>query len=69
MVDIAVVAIFVLGERPVATSATRPGQRAAAAFVIEDGLIRSVAAGGGARRGHADHADAGRDGDSTAPVA
>ena len=39
MVDIAVVAIFVLGERP-GHQCDAPGQRAAAAFVIEDGLIR-----------------------------
>jgi hypothetical protein len=38
MVDIAVVAIFVLGERP-GHQCDAPGARAAAAFVIEDGLI------------------------------
>lgn len=38
MVDIAVVAIFVLGERP-GHQCDSPGERAAAAFVIEDGLI------------------------------
>ena len=39
MVDTAVVAIFVLGERP-GHQCDAPGQRAAAAFVIENGLIR-----------------------------
>lgn len=39
MVDVAVVAIFVLGERP-GHQCESPGARAAAAFVIEDGLIR-----------------------------
>ncbi|MEO5576414.1 MAG: hypothetical protein ABIR67_05810, partial [Gaiellaceae bacterium] len=38
MVDVAVVAIFVLGERP-GHQCDAPGARAAAAFVIEDGLI------------------------------
>ncbi len=38
MVDGAVVAIFVLGERP-GHRCDAPGARAAAAFVIEDGLI------------------------------
>ncbi len=38
MVDIAVVAIFVLGERP-GHRCDAPGARAAAAFVVEDGLI------------------------------
>jgi limonene-1,2-epoxide hydrolase len=38
MVDIAVVATFVLGERP-GHKCDAPGARAAAAFVIQDGLI------------------------------
>ena len=62
MVDIAVVAIFVLGERP-GHQCDAPGAARRRGVRDRGRADPPVAAGRGARRGHADHAGAGRDGD------